>query len=42
MLNETGLIGEQRLFKLIKGKNATTSFFPLTKKVGPIRHNKGC
>ena len=31
---------ETRLFKPIKGKNATTSFLPLTNKGGPIRYNK--
>ena len=29
-----------RPFKLIKGKNATTSFLPLTKKGGPVRYDK--
>ena len=28
---------EHRLFKLIKGKNATTSFLPQTKKGGLVR-----
>ena len=37
----TGPIGEQALFKLIKGKNATTSFLPLTKKGWQIGNNKG-
>ena len=29
-----------RPFKLIKGKNVTTSFLPLTERGGPVRHDK--